>query len=56
MMMVTALGGLGHFDAAQEFIGDALKRGPVNPLKAVKWRHDLEELRAYIQELEASIQ
>ena len=56
MMMVTALGGLGQFDAAQEFIDGALKRGPVNPLKAVKWRHDLEELRAYIQELEASIQ
>jgi len=55
MMMVTALGGAGDFDAAREFIDDAHKRSPANPLRAVQWRRDLEGLRAYIGELEASM-
>ena len=54
MMMVTALGGAGDFDAANDFIDDALDRVPTNPVHAVKWRRDLEGLRAYIRELETS--
>ena len=52
MMMVTALGGDGDFDAAYDFIDDAKNNAPTNPLRAVKWRRDLDGLRAYIDELE----
>lgn len=52
MMMVTALGGGGDFDAARNFIDDARANGPVNPLHAYQWRRDLDGLRAYIEELE----
>ncbi len=54
MMMVTALAGDGNFDAAEKFIDDALQRTPANPVRAVRWRRDLERLRAYVRELEAS--
>jgi hypothetical protein len=56
MMMVTALGGGGNFEAAHEFIDDALINVPRNPLKAAQWRQDLEGLRAYLYELEAGTQ
>lgn len=52
MMMVTALGGAGDFDAAFKFIDDAKTTGPRNPLQALMWRRDLEGLRIYIVELE----
>ena len=52
MMMVTALGGAGHFDSARAYISDALKNGPRNPLKRIAWRRNLENLGAYIDELE----
>jgi hypothetical protein len=52
MMMVTALAGDGDFDAAHDFIDDAKNNAPTNPLRAVKWRRDLDGLRAYIDELE----
>ena len=52
MMMVTALGGDGDFDAAYDFIDDAKNNAPTNPLRAIKWRRDLDGLRAYIDELE----
>jgi tetratricopeptide (TPR) repeat protein len=52
MMMVTALADTGDFDAAREFIDDALQQGPRHPLKALRWRRDLEGLQAYIRELE----
>ena len=54
MMMVTALGGAGDFDAANEFIEDAYSRAPVNPIRAAQWRRDLDGLRAYISELQDS--
>jgi len=52
MMMVTALGGAGDFDAAFKFIDDAKTAGPRNPLQALMWRRDLDGLRIYIVELE----
>ena len=52
MMMVTALVDAGNFDAAKEFIDDALQHGPRHPLKALRWRRDLEGLQVYITELE----
>ena len=52
MMMVTALGGAGDFDGANEFIDAALQRQPGHPLRAVAWRSNLEKLREYINELE----
>ena len=52
MMMVTALGGGGDFDAAYKFIDDAKNNAPTNPLYAITWRRDLDGLRAYIDELE----
>jgi hypothetical protein len=52
MMMVTALAGDGNFDAAHDFIDDAKNNAPTNPLRAIKWRRDLDGLRAYIDELE----
>ena len=52
MMMVTALGGAGDFDAANEFIEDAYNRLPANPIRAAQWRRDLDGLQAYIRELE----
>jgi hypothetical protein len=52
MMMVTALASDGDFDAANKFIDDARVGGPLNPLHALKWRRDLDGLRAYIDELE----
>ena len=54
MMMVTALAGAGDFDAANEFIEDAHKRGPANPVRAIRWRRDLDGLLAYVTELEKS--
>jgi len=55
VMMVTAMGGAGNFDAAHDFIDDAKARGPVHPAKALMWRRDLESLRAYIRKLEHDV-
>ncbi len=52
MMMVTALGGDGDFDAAYKFIDDAKDNAPTHPLRAMSWHRDLDGLRAYIDELE----
>ncbi len=52
MMMVTTLGGVGDFDAAREYIDDARVAAPWNPLRAVNWNRDLDELAVYIDELE----
>ncbi len=54
MMMVTALAGAGDFDAARNFIDDARLRRPANPLRALKWRRDLDGLQAYVDALEDS--
>lgn len=53
VMMVTALGVSGNFDAARQFIDDAEAAGPKNPLKALIWRRDLDRLRKYIHNMEA---
>ena len=55
VMMVMAMGGAGKFDAARKFIDDAEIRGPANPVKAVIWRRDLDNLRAYIRKLEQDV-
>jgi hypothetical protein len=52
MMMVTGLASVGNFDAAREFIDDAISAGPINPLGAVQWRRNLHGLKNYIDELE----
>ena len=52
MMMVTALAGNGNFDAAHDFIDDAKDNAPANPLRAMTWQRNLDELRIYIDELE----
>ena len=52
MMMVTALAGAGDFQGAGDFINNAMLDKPLNPLKALKWQRGLNELRAYVQELE----
>ena len=52
VMMVMAMGGAGKFDAARNFIDDAEDRGPANPVKAVMWRRDLDNLREHIRKLE----
>ena len=52
MMMVTALASSGNFDGAREFIDDATRAGPRQPLRAMQWRRDLQGLRNYIDELE----
>ena len=50
----TALGGAGDFDAANDFIEDAYNQAPGNPVRAARWRRDLDGLQAYIRELESS--
>jgi tetratricopeptide (TPR) repeat protein len=52
MMMVTALADAGDYQQAREFIDDALEAPPRNPVRAVKWARDLENLREYVDELE----
>jgi len=52
MMMVTTLGGAGNFDAAREYIDDVRVAAPWNPLRAVIWHRDLDELAVFIDELE----
>ncbi|MDH3372266.1 MAG: hypothetical protein OEM85_02725 [Gammaproteobacteria bacterium] len=52
MMMVTSLAGAGDFSGADDFIDNAMLDKPVNPLKALAWRRDLESLRTYVRELE----
>lgn len=52
MMVVTTLGAAGDFASARQFIEDALEKKPLNPLQAMFWRRDLENLREYIDELE----
>jgi len=52
MMMVTTLGGAGDFDAARKIILEAWDQGPRNPLARIAWRRELENLGAYIDELE----
>lgn len=52
MMMVSTLSGAGEFDAAREFINDVRGAAPWNPLKAVIWHRNLDELLVYVNELE----
>ena len=52
MMMVTALGSIGDYDAARDFIDAALLHAPTNPVRSFQWRRDLHILRDYIDELE----
>jgi tetratricopeptide (TPR) repeat protein len=56
LMIVVALGGAGDFAAARQFVDEAETLGPVNPVKAVKWRRDLDALREYIRKLEQNAQ
>ncbi len=52
MMMVTSLGGVGDFDGARKYIGDVRVAAPLNPLRALNWHRNLDELAVYIDELE----
>jgi hypothetical protein len=52
MMMVTALADASDFDAARNFIDDARAGAPANPLHAIQWRRELDQLSAYLDELE----
>jgi len=52
MMMVTLLADAGDYAAADVFIDDAMQQAPRNLLRAVAWRRDLQNLRAYVRELE----
>ena len=52
MMMVTALGDSGQYDRARNFIQDAMRAAPRNPVRSLQWSRDLENLREYIDELE----
>ncbi len=52
MLMVATLGSAGNFDAARGFIDDARSSAPLNPLRAIAWHRDLDNLREYIDELE----
>jgi hypothetical protein len=52
MMMVTALGAEGEYEQARRFIEDAMQKAPLSPTWAWAWRRDLDNLRAYIDELE----
>jgi len=51
-MMATTLSGAGNFDAAYEFLDSAEARKPWNPLRALVWQWNLDELRNYVEELE----
>ena len=52
MMMVTLLAGAGDFAGAKDFIDEALQSSPVNPLRAIAWRRNLDNLRQYVIALE----
>jgi tetratricopeptide (TPR) repeat protein len=52
MMMVTALGDSGEYDKARNYIEDAMRAAPRNPIRSLQWSRDLENLREYIDELE----
>lgn len=52
MLMVATLGSAGDFDAARRFIDEARSAAPLNPVRAIAWRRDLDNLREYIHELE----
>jgi hypothetical protein len=52
VLMVMALSGAGEFDAARDFVDKARARGPVNPVKASKWRRDLVILLEYVRRIE----
>lgn len=52
VMMVTALTSAGKFDAARDFVDDAIAAAPMHPVKAAMWRRDLDNLRGYIRNLE----
>ncbi len=52
MLMVATLGSAGDFDAAREFIDGAQSAAPLNPVRSIAWRRDLDNLRDYIDELE----
>ena len=55
MMMVTALGGAGNYTAANEFLDAAEAMAPLNPLRAITWQRDLDELRGYIGALQKNV-
>jgi hypothetical protein len=52
MMMVTVLLDAGNLAAARNFVDDAEDLAPVNPVKAMMWRRDLNNLREHIRKLE----
>ncbi len=52
MLMVATLGSAGDFDAARTFIDAARSAAPLNPVRSIAWRRDLDILRDYIDELE----
>ena len=56
VLMVMALSGAGEFDAARDFVDKARARGPVNPVKAAKWRRDLIVLLEYVRRIEKNEQ
>lgn len=52
MLMVATLGSAGDFAAAREFIAGMRNAGPLNPVRAIAWHRDLDNLGEYIKELE----
>lgn len=52
MLMVVTLGSAGDFTAAREFMASARDSGPLNPVRAIAWHRDLDNLGEYIKELE----
>jgi tetratricopeptide (TPR) repeat protein len=52
VMMVMALGNLGRFDDAREFIDQVRNLAPLHPAKAAIWQQELDNLSEYVQQLE----
>jgi hypothetical protein len=52
MLMVVTLGSAGDFRAAHEFMASARDAGPLNPVRAIAWHRDLDNLGEYIKALE----
>lgn len=52
MMLGTALASAGEYQRAREFIDVALAKAPRNPMRALQWTRELENLREYIDAVE----
>jgi hypothetical protein len=52
MMLGTALASAGEYQRAREFIDAALAKAPRNPMRALQWTRELENLREYVDAVE----